>query len=67
MTLCTYLDFDVAMGREVENSNGNECQINPKIIGKNDDKCIKVIIFILDLQRAPALPTMGRIAKTIWR
>ena len=50
MTLCTYLDFDVAVGGEVENGHSDECQINPKIIGKNDDKCVKVIMFILDLQ-----------------
>ena len=67
MTLCIYLDFDVAVSGEVENRHGDECQINPKIIGKNDDKCVKIIMIILDLQRAPTLPTMGRIAKTIWR
>ena len=67
MTLCSiYLDFDVAVSGEVENCHGDECQINPKIIGKNDDKCVKIIMIILDLQRAPTLPTMGRIAKTIW-
>ena len=62
-----YQAFEVAVNREIEDGHGDEGEVNPEIIGKEDDKRVELAIIIVDSQGAPTFTAIRRITKTTWK
>ncbi len=51
---------------EVQNGHHDKCQVDPKIVAKDDNEDASVAVSVFYLQGTPTGATMGGIAKAIW-